>query len=166
MNVVCHPLQDLWRRRPVLTGVMTASAFITQTKTRRWPPYPADALRRHRRRRLGRVQADPALRGVRYPPHIEAATWYVLSEALTNVAKHANASQVVVSLRQPNHQLVVEVRDDGCGFNPAGPRGLGLAGLADRMDILGGELQVHSSAGEGTAPCAQIPLTEPEVARA
>src|SRR4029450_1277978 len=64
------------------------------------------------------VQADPALRGVRYPPHVEAATWYLLSEALTNVVKHASATQVVVSLQQPDHQLVVEVRDDGCGFDP------------------------------------------------
>jgi len=111
------------------------------------------------------VQADPALRGVRYLPHIEAATWYVLSEALTNVVKHASARQVVVSLRQPNHQLVVEVRDDGCGFNPADPRGLGLAGLADRMDIVGGDLRVASAAGKGTTLRAQIPLTGPGVAR-
>jgi signal transduction histidine kinase len=112
------------------------------------------------------VQADPALRGVRYPPNIEAATWYLLSEALTNVVKHASATQVVVSLRQPNHQLVIEVRDDGCGFDPAEPRGLGLAGLADRMDIVGGDLRVDSAAGKGTTLHARIPLAEPEVARA
>jgi signal transduction histidine kinase len=112
------------------------------------------------------VQADPALRGVRYPPHVEAATWYLLSEALTNVVKHASATQVVVSLQQPDHQLVVEVRDDGCGFDPADPRGLGLAGLVDRMDIVGGDLRVDSAAGKGTTLRAQIPLTEPEVARA
>src|SRR5260370_17499043 len=104
------------------------------------------------------VKADPKLRGVRYLPHIEGATWSVLSEALTNVVKHASARQVVVSLRQPNHQLVVEVRDDGCGFNPADPRGLGLAGLADRMDIVGGDLRVDSAAGKGTTLRAQIPL--------
>src|SRR5260370_41362739 len=107
------------------------------------------------------VKADPKLRGVRYLPHIEGATWYVLSEALTNVVKHASATQVVVSLRQPNHQLVVEVRDDGCGFSPADPRGLGLAGLADRMDIVGGDLRVDSAAGKGTTLPAQIPVNGP-----
>lgn len=112
------------------------------------------------------VRADPALRGVRYLPHIEAATWYVLSEALTNVVKHASATQVVVSLRQPSHRLVVEVRDDGRGFNPADPPGLGLAGLADRMDIVGGNLRVDSEAGKGTTLRVQIPLTEPEDAGA
>src|SRR5207244_2102694 len=112
------------------------------------------------------VQADPALRGVRYPPDVEAATWYVLSEALTNVVKHAGAQQVIVSLQEPDHELVVEVRDDGCGFDPARNHGLGLAGLVDRMDIVGGNLRVDSAAGSGTTLRAQIPLTDPGGVRA
>ena len=73
------------------------------------------------------IEADPALRGVRYPKHIEATTWYVVAEALTNAVKHANARQVIVGLAQPNGSLAVEVSDDGCGFDPAAPRGIGLA---------------------------------------
>src|SRR5262249_59607637 len=73
------------------------------------------------------IEADPALRGVRYPQHIEAATWFVVSEALTNAVKHAQARPVLVALAQPNGRLAVEVRDDGCGFDPATGRGLGPA---------------------------------------
>jgi signal transduction histidine kinase len=83
------------------------------------------------------VEADTALRGARYPQHVEAATWYVLSEALTNVVKHAHARQVSVTLRQPDGRLSVEIRDDGCGFDPGAARGLGLTGLADRVATSG-----------------------------
>src|SRR5260370_5602263 len=107
------------------------------------------------------VKADPKLRGVRYLPHIEGATWYVLSEALTNVVKHASARHVVVSLRQPNHQLVVEVRDDRCGFNPADPRGLGLAGLTYRMGIEEGDFRVDNAAAKVTTLRTRIPYTSP-----
>ena len=67
------------------------------------------------------IEADPALRGVRYPAHIETTTWYVVAEALTNAVKHARAERVLVALAQPDGHLTVEVRDDGCGFDP-GPR--------------------------------------------
>jgi signal transduction histidine kinase len=108
------------------------------------------------------VEADPALRGCRYPTRIETATWYALSEALTNAVKHAHARQVVVSLRQPDSRLVVEVRDDGRGFDPATTRGLGLTGLADRMSIVDGAMFVDSAPGRGTTLRVEIPLTEPE----
>jgi signal transduction histidine kinase len=108
------------------------------------------------------VEADPALRGCRYPTHIETATWYALSEALTNTVKHAHARQVVVSLRQPDSRLVVEVRDDGRGFDPATARGLGLTGLADRMSIVDGVMFVDSAPGQGTTLRVEIPLTQPE----
>jgi len=104
------------------------------------------------------IEADPALRGVRYPPHIEAATWYVVAEALTNAVKHAGARQVVVGLAQPNGSLAVEVSDDGCGFDPAAPRGLGLAGLADRIAIVNGALTIDSACGGGTRLRAEVPL--------
>ena len=104
------------------------------------------------------IDADPALRGVRYPRHIEAATWYVVAEALTNAVKHASASQVVVGLAQPNGSLAVEVSDDGCGFDPATARGIGLAGLADRISIVNGVLTIDSKAGRGTRLRAEVPL--------
>jgi signal transduction histidine kinase len=105
------------------------------------------------------IEADPATRGVRYPPSLEAAAWYLIAEALTNVVKHANAEHVVIAVTEHGGRLAVEVRDDGCGFDPAGPRGLGLASLADRMDIVGGKLRVCSSPGAGACVRAEIPLS-------
>jgi signal transduction histidine kinase len=104
------------------------------------------------------IESDPALRGVRYPQHIETATWFVVVEALTNAVKHARASRVLVALTQPDSQLAVEVRDDGCGFDPAAAHGLGLAGLADRISIVNGVLRIDSGPGRGTTLRADIPL--------
>jgi signal transduction histidine kinase len=104
------------------------------------------------------IEADPALRSVRYPEHIETATWFVVSEALTNAVKHARAGRVLVALAQPNGHLAVEVRDDGCGFDPAAARGLGLAGLADRVSIVNGALRIDTGPGRGTTLRAEIPL--------
>jgi signal transduction histidine kinase len=104
------------------------------------------------------IEADPALRGVRYPQHIETATWFVVAEALTNVVKHARASRVLVALRQPDSRLAVEVCDDGCGFDPSAVRGLGLAGLADRISIVNGVLCIDSGPGRGTTLRADVPL--------
>ena len=108
------------------------------------------------------IEADPALRGVRYPQHIEAASWYLVSEALTNAVKHAQAQRVIVALSQPNGRLAVEVRDDGRGFDPSSPRGLGLTGLADRIAIVDGTVRVDSAPGRGTALRADIPLVPTE----
>jgi signal transduction histidine kinase len=104
------------------------------------------------------VHADPALREVRFPPRIEATAWYALAEALTNVVKHANATQVDVILDQPDGRLRLEVRDDGRGFDAEAGRGLGLASLADRLDIVGGCLVIDSTAGRGTTLRMDIPL--------
>jgi signal transduction histidine kinase len=105
------------------------------------------------------IEADPALRGVRYPPQVETATWYVVSEALTNAVKHARARRVHVALAQPDGYLAVEIRDDGCGFDQASVRGLGLASLADRMAIVDGALRIDSGSGRGTTLRAEVPLT-------
>jgi len=104
------------------------------------------------------IEADPALRGVRYPPPVETATWYVVAEALTNAVKHARARRVLVALAQPDGQLAVEVRDDGCGFDQATVGGLGLASLADRIAIVNGTLHIDSTPGQGTTLRAQVPL--------
>jgi signal transduction histidine kinase len=108
------------------------------------------------------IEADPALRGVRYPPHIETTTWYVVAEALTNAVKHARAERVLVALGQPDGHLTVEVRDDGCGFDPMAARGLGLAGLTDRISIVHGALRIDSQPGRGTTLHAEIPLSAPD----
>ena len=104
------------------------------------------------------IEADPGLRGVRYPPQVEAATWYVVSEALTNAVKHARAHRVLIALAQPDGHLAVEVRDDGCGFDQAAVRGLGLPSLADRISIVDGALRIDSSPGRGTTLRAEVPL--------
>jgi signal transduction histidine kinase len=109
------------------------------------------------------IEADPALRGVRYPAHIETTTWYVVAEALTNAVKHARAERVLVALAQPDGHLTVEVRDDGCGFDPGSARGLGLAGLTDRISIVHGALRIDSQPGRGTTLHAEIPLSAPDV---
>lgn len=108
------------------------------------------------------VRADPVLRDVRHPPQIEATAWYVLTEALSNVVKHARATRVDVSLRQPGDRLQLTVSDDGRGFDPGRPRGLGLTGLADRLDIVGGRLDVDSAVGAGTTLRIEIPLPRKE----
>ncbi len=104
------------------------------------------------------VRADPRLRGVRFGAQIEATAWYVLAEALSNVVKHAGASEVEVSLSQQDGRLGLVIRDDGCGFDLDRPRGLGLTGLSDRLDTVGGSLTINSGAGSGTSVCVHIPI--------
>ena len=92
----------------------------------------------------------------RLPPPVEAAAYYVVSEALTNVAKYAQASAVGVRVTRLNGHAVVEVADDGVGG--ADPlNGSGLRGLADRVEALDGRLHVESAPGRGTVIRAEIP---------
>ena len=95
----------------------------------------------------------------RLPGQVEAAAYYVVSEALANVAKYADATAVSVRVAHQNGRAVVEVVDDGVGG--ADPeQGSGLRGLTDRVEALGGRLAVTSPAGEGTTIRAEIPLPE------
>jgi PAS domain S-box-containing protein len=96
----------------------------------------------------------------RLPPTIEAAAYYVVSEALANVAKYASARSVTVSVERRNGVALVEVADDGVGG--ADPTlGSGLRGLADRVAALDGTLEVTSTAGRGTTVRAEIPVDGP-----
>jgi signal transduction histidine kinase len=91
------------------------------------------------------------------PAQVEAAAYYVVSEALANVTKYAQASAVEVTVERRNGTAVVEVADDGIGG--ADPlRGSGLRGLADRVASLSGKLDVESPPGSGTRVRAEIPL--------
>jgi signal transduction histidine kinase len=91
------------------------------------------------------------------PAQVEAAAYYVVSEALANVTKYAQASAVEVTVERRNGRAVVEVADDGIGG--ADPlRGSGLRGLADRVASLSGRLEVESPPGSGTRVRAEIPL--------
>jgi signal transduction histidine kinase len=93
----------------------------------------------------------------RCPEPVEVAAYYVASEALANAMKHAQASHVQMSLAALDGRLLLSVRDDGIGgADPA--RGSGLAGLADRVEALGGLICVHSAAGAGTHITVDLPL--------
>ena len=112
------------------------------------------------------VRLDVEL-GSELPPPVEAAAYYVVAESLTNIAKYAEASVVEIVVRSDVQRARVEVRDDGVGgADPA--TGTGLRGLADRVDALGGVLEVTSPAGAGTTVTAELPLetagAEPPVA--
>jgi signal transduction histidine kinase len=99
----------------------------------------------------------------RLPEHIEVAVYYVVSEALTNAAKHAHASVVRVELEAGDTTLRLAIRDDGVGgADPA--KGSGLVGLCDRIEALGGTLQVTSPAGSGTTLLIETPLAGPSSA--
>jgi signal transduction histidine kinase len=93
----------------------------------------------------------------RLPTGVEAAAYVVISEALTNILKHARAARVEVSVRIEGELLRVEVRDDGVGGAQAG-LGTGLGGLADRLAVLDGTLQITSPSGSGTTLRAEIPV--------
>jgi signal transduction histidine kinase len=94
----------------------------------------------------------------RYPPSVESAAYFVAAEALTNVAKYAQASVAHVRTSRTGSHLVLTVDDDGIGgARPSG--GTGLAGLADRLAALDGTLTVSSEPGEGTHIRAEIPLS-------
>jgi signal transduction histidine kinase len=97
----------------------------------------------------------------RLPDVIETAVYFVCSEALANVAKHARASCVDVQVQPEREVVTVLIADDGTGgADPAA--GSGLKGVADRVEALGGRLVVHSPAEGGTRLLAEIPAVSPE----
>ena len=92
----------------------------------------------------------------RYPLALETAVYFVIAEALANVAKHAGASTTVVSLARENGRLRVEIADDGCGGALARPGG-GLQGLVDRVATVGGTFAIASERGAGTTLQVEVP---------
>ena len=94
----------------------------------------------------------------RLPEPVEVSAYYVVAEALTNVAKHARASAVSVEAEAAGDVLRVTVRDDGAGGADL-TRGTGLAGLKDRVEALGGRIFLDSPRGAGTSLRAELPLT-------
>jgi signal transduction histidine kinase len=94
----------------------------------------------------------------RLPAGVEATAYFVVAEALTNVAKHARANGATVLAGVEDRMLRVRVRDDGVGG--ARPDGSGLVGLADRLAVLDGRLRVDSPADGGTLVAADIPVPD------
>ena len=102
------------------------------------------------------LRTEVAATSERFAEPIEAAAYFVASEALTNSVKHARASLVTVSAERSNGSLVLRITDDGIGGATASERS-GLAGITDRVAALGGSVRVSSPRGEGTAVVAELP---------
>jgi signal transduction histidine kinase len=94
----------------------------------------------------------------RLPAEVEATAYFVVSEALTNVVKHARADGAGVTVRVERGELRVEVRDDGVGGARGGDTS-GLGGLQDRVSALDGRLVLDSPPGRGTRVCAVLPVS-------
>jgi signal transduction histidine kinase len=94
----------------------------------------------------------------RFPAPVEAAAYFVCSEALANVGKYAKASRAWIEVERRDGALLLSVKDDGRG-GASPDAGSGLRGLADRVEALGGRLSVDSPPGEGTVLFAELPVS-------
>ena len=113
------------------------------------------------------VKAEFSVRGFgdkRLNPDAETHLYRIMQEALNNIAKHAKAKSVSVILTREGEHAVLIVEDDGCGFDipeatgrPEGSKGLGLLGIKERAALVGGEAQIESSRGQGTASYVRVP---------
>lgn len=118
------------------------------------------ALKALARRSAVPVELDlPA--GLRLPASVEVAAYYVVSEALTNAAKHAQASVVHVGLKAEDSIVELAIDDDGVG-GAEPDRGSGLIGLTDRVEAIGGRIQISSPSGGGTSVVVTLPSAEGE----
>jgi signal transduction histidine kinase len=128
-----------------------------------YPPLLADqglaaALDAQARKAAVPVRVEPNGVG-RYPQEVEAGAYFCVLEALQNIAKYADASRVEVRLRGEDGSLVFEVTDDGRGFDPQRtPPGSGLTNMRDRLEALGGSVEISSRPGEGTTVRGRIPV--------
>jgi len=101
----------------------------------------------------------------RLPVNIETTLYRIIQEALTNVARHAQATHVHLELRRRGSSVVAHIRDDGCGFDMAqvldqdtSTSGTGLLGMKERTVLLGGIFKIHSEPGAGTQISIEIPM--------
>jgi signal transduction histidine kinase len=96
----------------------------------------------------------------RLPTEVETTLYRIVQEALTNVARHADAARISILVTRKNDRVVAVIEDDGSGFDPAsvGDDRLGLAGIRERVALLGGRLLVEAAPGKGTTLAAEVPL--------
>ncbi|MDA1218864.1 MAG: GAF domain-containing protein [Chloroflexi bacterium] len=119
-------------------------------------------IRRYTERTNIRVTFQPISLDQRLPPEVETAAYRICQEALTNIARHAGVDQAEVRLEIKGDTLVVQVNDSGAGFKPEDVSSLassGLSGMRERVRVLGGQLILESSPGQGTRLTAELPLT-------
>jgi len=100
----------------------------------------------------------------RFPPNIEITLYRIIQEALTNVAKHAQATETSVMVSQKNSTVILSVRDNGLGFDTdkvlSAPKGMGLLNIKERVDLLGGSFEIISRPRKGTTLTINIPFKE------
>ena len=154
-------------RAPVLEALGELSAGLAELRDLARGLHPAvlsdhgleHALRALAQRAAVPVELETALPEERLPMAVEAAAYFVVSEALTNVARYAEASRARVRVEERDGQLDVAVDDDGVGGADPGA-GSGLQGLRDRLAALNGTLEIDSRPGHGTQLRAQLPSRE------
>jgi len=113
----------------------------------------------HRRADSVDIDLESHLGDDRLPADVETTMYRIVQEALTNVAKHANARRVSVLVRRTDRAAVLVVEDDGAGFEPSDETpGLGVVGMRERVALVGGRLKVETARGSGTTIAAEIPL--------
>ncbi len=105
-----------------------------------------------------RVESDLAVRDVRYAPEIEGAAYFVVAEGLANVLKHSDASEAIVTISANDSWLRIAIADDGHGFDQGAVRESGLRGLRDRVEALGGSVEIESRQS-GTRLDASLPTS-------
>jgi signal transduction histidine kinase len=105
------------------------------------------------------LASDLSIGAERLDPELETAVYRLVQESLTNVAKHAGAAGVTLRVTVGEGRLDALISDDGRGFDPTAERsGFGLAGMRERVELTGGELQIESMPGSGTRVIASLPL--------
>ena len=145
----------------VATGLKDALADLRELSRGIHPAILAEAglgpaLQALARRSRAPVGLDVRIED-RLPERVEVTAYYIVSEALTNAAKHANATVVHIDVDATHSAVRLAVRDDGVGgADPA--RGSGLLGLYDRVEAAGGTITIHSPIGEGTELLVELPL--------
>jgi signal transduction histidine kinase len=107
-----------------------------------------------------KVDVEAHVGGERLPEPIETTLYRIVQEAVTNVAKHAEAKSLSITLTRKGNAVVAIVEDDGKGFEPdaAAPDGLGLLGMKERLALVGGTLRIEAAPGAGTTIAAEVPV--------
>lgn len=123
--------------------------------------YVADCRRRYA------LQIDLAVQGLdaqRLPPQVETALYRIIQESLTNIARHAQAKTASVLIERRNGSVRAIIEDDGRGFDPLaiGMERLGLYGIRERAELLGGTLTIEAAPGQGTSLYIEVPLEAEE----
>ncbi|MFE3450032.1 sensor histidine kinase [Nonomuraea sp. NPDC059194] len=105
-----------------------------------------------------RVNAGEGMRAARFSDEVEGAMYFTVSEAVANALKHAAAATIEIRLAREGNRLLATVTDDGRGFDPATTARTGLSPLSDRLNALGGRLEILSEVGKGTRMTAWVPV--------